>query len=378
MDRVSIDITSVFLLLGSAQAFYLAYFFLLKGRTDRCNLYSGLLLVVMGLQILDVLLEQTRLIERVIFLYNFSQPTALLLGPLFFLWLTYALKRKLLYERLIRLHFLPFVLYTLYYGFFYFQPNDFKQTALERNQNPDAAREIITIRFDPDPLNVNEHFEWLLAAVLIFYLVLSVIMLLRSRGASSQVSVRKGFIAVLLGIGVGLLAYFLSRVLFTRDLGDFLPAVYLSLLVYFVSGSVLRDSRFLNRNWLTDGKTYQKAVLPQERIQRIEKRILHAFEEEKLYQNPDFNLEALAVFVKASRHNTSQILNAHMGMSFSEISSQYRVEEACRILKNREYYDWSIERIAETVGYNSRSAFIKTFQKIKGVSPSVYRQKTKR
>ena len=54
-----------------------------------------------------------------------------------------------------------------------------------------------------------------------------------------------------------------------------------------------------------------------------------------------------------------------------EYLNSYRVERACRKLLGS---DLSITQIAYGSGFNDLSYFIKTFKKIKGSSPSIYRK----
>lgn len=57
--------------------------------------------------------------------------------------------------------------------------------------------------------------------------------------------------------------------------------------------------------------------------------------------------------------------------SFFEMTAEYRLEEAKRLL--REKINIKVEEIAEEVGYNSKSSFNAAFKKITGKTPSEWR-----
>ena len=91
----------------------------------------------------------------------------------------------------------------------------------------------------------------------------------------------------------------------------------------------------------------------------------------KPYLRPDFSLPDLANQLHVTIHQLSQVINEGLGKSFFEMTAQYRVEEAQRVLKEQSHI--KIEEIAEQVGYNSKSAFNTSFKKITGKTPSEWR-----
>ncbi|MDU1847913.1 response regulator transcription factor [Niallia alba] len=68
----------------------------------------------------------------------------------------------------------------------------------------------------------------------------------------------------------------------------------------------------------------------------------------------------------------SSYFTTHYKESFIEFLNRVRIEEATKLLKNRDY---SIAEISGLVGYTDHSYFCKVFKKHKGMSPSKYRRK---
>ena len=61
-------------------------------------------------------------------------------------------------------------------------------------------------------------------------------------------------------------------------------------------------------------------------------------------------------------------------MSFPALVNNLRVSEARRMLADEKYRHYSIEGIARSVGFSSKSAFNVAFKKITGLTPSFFRE----
>ena len=66
----------------------------------------------------------------------------------------------------------------------------------------------------------------------------------------------------------------------------------------------------------------------------------------------------------------SSLIKKFCGMSFSSFLMDYKIKNACRMLKNS---DQSVSQIAELVGFEDRSYFNRAFKKQTGLSPTAYR-----
>ncbi|GAB6983063.1 helix-turn-helix domain-containing protein [Prevotella dentasini] len=79
---------------------------------------------------------------------------------------------------------------------------------------------------------------------------------------------------------------------------------------------------------------------------------------------------------KRIRHwYVSQVINQKFGNNFKAFLNGYRIKEACRRLNNVELSrNYTIETIAEGLGFKSRSYFITLFKKSVGITPSNYQR----
>ncbi len=107
-------------------------------------------------------------------------------------------------------------------------------------------------------------------------------------------------------------------------------------------------------------------------FEKLNERLICLMEEENLYRNPDLNLELLAKALSVSRHLLSQLLNDNLNKNFHQFINDYRVREACELLRENGHY--SIEAIGAEVGFHSRSSFFSSFKRLKGMTPAAYRK----
>lgn len=94
----------------------------------------------------------------------------------------------------------------------------------------------------------------------------------------------------------------------------------------------------------------------------------------KLYRNPNLNLQMVADELDTNRVYLSQLINECYNKHFNNLINEYRIKEARRILLDTQYDEFSIEGIAQMVGFNSKSVFNESFKKITGLTPSSYKK----
>lgn len=82
-------------------------------------------------------------------------------------------------------------------------------------------------------------------------------------------------------------------------------------------------------------------------------------------------VEDVAAYVGISRSHLFRSFQDHMGKSPKEYLTEYRIKQACRLLKET---DLSVSAIAYSVGFENNLYFSKAFKKQKGLSPSDYRR----
>lgn len=89
----------------------------------------------------------------------------------------------------------------------------------------------------------------------------------------------------------------------------------------------------------------------------------------------DFSLRSLAEKTGYSYADLSQVINEKAGKNFNALLGEYRIREACRRLGDTATYGkLTIEAIATSVGFKSRTNFVAIFKKVTGLTPSEYQR----
>ena len=91
------------------------------------------------------------------------------------------------------------------------------------------------------------------------------------------------------------------------------------------------------------------------------------------FLNPEFSLEKLAGYVDSKYKTVSQVINEKYGGNFNTFVNKYRINEACRRIADREHYgNYTLDAISKSVGFRSRTTFLKAFKTFTGLSPSEF------
>ncbi|NIM17140.1 MAG: helix-turn-helix domain-containing protein [Candidatus Aminicenantes bacterium] len=120
-------------------------------------------------------------------------------------------------------------------------------------------------------------------------------------------------------------------------------------------------------------KKYEKVRLSSEYAEKYLKKLLHFMESEKPYLDPNITLHKLSKEIIIPDHYLSQVINTRLNKNFYEFINFYRIEEAKKILTHSKNH-FTILEVAFEVGYNSKSAFNRSFKKHVGVTPSDFRK----
>ena len=91
-------------------------------------------------------------------------------------------------------------------------------------------------------------------------------------------------------------------------------------------------------------------------------------ETERPYLNPEFRLLDLRQVLPLNRTYLSQLINAEYGCNFYQFVTNYRIEEAKRLM--REHPDMTMEDVAKQCGFSSARSFYRTFFREMDMTPT--------
>lgn len=377
---VTIDFFAVVIFLGLVQGFLLSIvFFTQKTERGQSSKFLGAAIATMTLLGLEIFLCYTGIIMKVLHLVDFSQSIAFLIGPFFYFFVKSRLNPEFRFSGKQYAHFGLFAFYSVYMILFIVQPETVKYNAFISSFHPDLPRISIETAIDGDPLLMNRFHSVLVIIQTSVYSVMTARLIINAfresgTGLFSQdnpnLALLRQFVLMLV-LSAVLLA--IIKAVFEFDVGDHLIGAWLSIMLYLMTITVIRQSLFF-REQPGKQKKYHKSSLTDGMLQDILKKLETVMQEEKLYLDDALSLPVLAKNLSVSQHHLSQALNVSMNRSFFEYIAELRIEEAKKLLSQKDAGNKTIEEISFAVGYNSKSAFNTAFKKLTGLTPAQYRK----
>ena len=99
--------------------------------------------------------------------------------------------------------------------------------------------------------------------------------------------------------------------------------------------------------------------------------------EQHIYRDNSLDRSKVAKKLNISVGYLSQIINTIRNENFSTYINTYRVEAVKKMVMNSKFDNYSLLAIAMEAGFTSKTTFNKSFKKITGITPNMYRQMNK-
>ncbi|MBL3546855.1 AraC-like DNA-binding protein [Chryseobacterium rhizosphaerae] len=114
---------------------------------------------------------------------------------------------------------------------------------------------------------------------------------------------------------------------------------------------------------------YQKNSPGDNIIQAIYEKLVYKMKHEKLYKDPDLNLNHVAQLLDVHPNLLSQTINSLENKNFYDYINRQRIEEFKRIAMLPENQKYTILSLAFESGFNSKTSFNRNFKKYMNCSP---------
>jgi AraC-like DNA-binding protein len=121
-----------------------------------------------------------------------------------------------------------------------------------------------------------------------------------------------------------------------------------------------------------DNEKYEKSKLSQQRIEQLATQFDVAMCKEKYFLNDELSISDVAIQLECSPNHLSQAINTVYEKTFTELVSGMRIDEAKKLL--RASPKTTVLDISLMAGFQSKSAFYKSFKKYTGLTPVSYRK----
>ncbi|MBM9499650.1 AraC family transcriptional regulator [Leptospira sp. 201903071] len=305
-----------------------------------------------------IYLELSDELKKVSWFAEWNVPFLFLIGPFTYLYFEELSGAK--QTRIRFFHFLPALFSFILMFPFYFRDIETKRVFLANPNSEDPFHRIVL-----SLLILGTLSNFLYPAVLFFKVW-------RWRKKTVK-ELRKVFSPFLILFAATLAILFLFVIAQTFYMPLFLIAA--DALTFLISAiflmSATHSSVVLNFQKESREARYKESRLVGLDVDAILIRLDDRMRIKRIFLDETLTLAKLAKEMDIHTHQLSEILNARLHLTFRDYITQFRLEEAAKLLK--EESDRSVLSILYASGFNSKSAFHKLFQERFGCSPSSYR-----
>jgi AraC-like DNA-binding protein len=151
---------------------------------------------------------------------------------------------------------------------------------------------------------------------------------------------------------------------------EYILSYYMCLIIQSAVVALIRESWFIIRTH--PDRKYSRSSLTSEMKAELVEKIRRLMENEKYFTNNLASLSDVATRLGSTPNHVSQVINECLQTTFLDLLSEYRIEAARQLLAEDHT---SVEGIAESVGFNSKSSFYTAFKKHTGLTPSEFRSR---
>ncbi len=120
---------------------------------------------------------------------------------------------------------------------------------------------------------------------------------------------------------------------------------------------------------------YQSSCLCENTKEELLTSLLLLMKEREPFVDAKLKLDDVSDMLNTNTKYLSQVINERFGKNFHAFLNDYRCSKVIALFHDPDYEEYSLEGIASTCGFNSRSSFVASFKKYTGKLPSEYRSK---
>lgn len=122
----------------------------------------------------------------------------------------------------------------------------------------------------------------------------------------------------------------------------------------------------------TSKPSQKDSDIDQNELSELLKRLELLMTKDKVFLNPDLNLELLSKYLEISEKHCSHILSKGVEMNFNQYVNNFRIATFKERIKQGQNKTFTLTSIAYDCGFNSKSTFNRVFKSTCGVTPSEF------
>lgn len=378
---ITLSFWPIIFLIAGGQSIFFSFLLLTNNKQLASNSYLAAFLFAFGYMLIFNFSYWTNYIYEFPHFFYTNLPLNYLFGPLLLLYLD-SLQSQPKLQKWWWVHFIPVVVYLLFFSPFYLQSAATKLANINGTvpyPKPYKWTKFIGYmgQFKFFALHLLAYFGW----KIYLYLKLTAPQEIQSFSIETVI-IRKKWLGLLLTLYAAFLFSYLSYFLISDQpffllAYDFIICSIMTISIYAIGylgykRPLIFSGGLFKKAFLKE-KKYASSSLTNAAAQSIEKALLHFIQNEKPYRNNELKMKDLAAQLNTSSHHLSQVVNEKFGKSFNQYINELRVKEAKQLLASTTHEKTYIIQIAYQVGFNNKTTFNAAFKKIVGCSPRQYR-----
>ncbi len=123
-----------------------------------------------------------------------------------------------------------------------------------------------------------------------------------------------------------------------------------------------------------ESPTREPLAMDNDKVNHLYGEICRLMDDERLYAESQLTRERMAELLGTNRTYLTRVIKEKTGMNYLQFVNSYRINEAIRILSDKDKVNYPLKQIWSDLGFSSPSTFFKLFQQTVGITPSVYRK----
>ncbi len=394
--NLTIDIFSIIFMLGALQGIFLSIVLFTRYRKSKANIFLAWLILSYSVFLIQQILSDIEHISRGFpHLLMILMGLPFLFGPLHLLYIGELTDSRIKFARLHWLHFIPFILFKIYYlQVFFLSKEELNKIIIQVEQNNPPLHLLIS-----GVAVAVQGLIYVIVALFVFREYLQKIKLTFSTIEKITLNWLKYFTIMALFVWIIVFIEEISRII-SIDTGAiaFLVPVLTSIFVYATGYIGMFKTEIFQQYDIYDNihavqdmtvasnsskenidtaAKYQKSGLSPEKADEYLNQLKKLMEEDEIYTNPDITLKDLSEHLGTSTHNISEVINTRLHQNFFDFINRYRIERVKRDLLDKKKEHYTLFAIAVDAGFNSKSGFNAIFKRYTDQTPSEYRNTLK-
>ncbi len=327
----------------------------------QANTFLGLLLVLYSLTLLNSLMAMTGVFSAYQQLYFLPLIFSFSIGPLFYFFVKSRIQPSFIFTKKHSIHFILPAIQFIFYLSIGFRSKEFKSWVWTDVMAP-----------------FGQYIEESLTIILSLGYLIAALKLINSEIPKSLWShpiclwLRKFAISLLILLSISSIYEIVDWIFwaqFEYNLYNTAWADFPLKLSYAIISLFIGYNAFIHQN--------QSLIIPkyfkQNDPEGLDARIEELLQKQKIYLDPELNLDALAKMLDTPKNNLSAYFSSR-GESFRTFINKHRVDHFIELIKKGKQQQLSLLGLAFESGFNSKASFNRIFKEQKGQTPKEYIQ----